>query len=86
MLENHKQYQTRKLGKWRFFSSFPFYHGALTALSSSLSSSYWQRSYRKQTRMCHMGSAVLFVSGCGSIHPSAVSGKTPGSEVQLEIF
>lgn len=61
-------------------------NGALTPLSSSLSSSYWQRPYTKQTRTYHVGPDIFFASGCGSIHPSAISGKTPGSEVQLEIF
>ena len=57
-----------------------------SSFSSSLSSSYWQRPYTKQTRTYHVGPDIFFASGCGSIHPSAISGKTPGSEVQLEIF
>lgn len=83
-LENHSQRQAKKVGKRSFIFIFSFssYHGALRPLpvvSPGLAETLSQTNTRLPRGVCSP-------RGCGGSILLTNSGKTSGSEVQLEIF
>lgn len=69
-----------------FFFSFSSLSWCSYTSPTCLSSSDWQRPYTEQMRTYHAGPDVLLHLDVVVFILLIRSGKTPGSEVQLEIF